>query len=106
MFFFNYLILITSYSKVSTIAFTFTLSHFLEPNKAFQTGESFDIVGISDNIFASVEPTILYFSFSLVAIFFISIKAHIPIFSHLSFHSFIISTFFSCDSKSEILNST
>gem|GEM_PF-2777502 len=55
---------------------------------------------------ASVEPTIFKVSFSFFSIFCISTIEPIFTLSHHSAASSIISTFFSCSSKSAILCST
>jgi hypothetical protein len=57
------------YSKAPDLACTFTLSHFFFQSIAFQTADSFEIVGVSANISASVEPTILNISLSQVLVF-------------------------------------
>jgi hypothetical protein len=94
------------YSDTPASDLTFIISDFFFHNNSFQTTDSFDILAGVVKISASVEPTILYsvFSFedksSIVTIF------QIVIFPFKLASAFIISTFFNCQTKSEILFST
>jgi len=94
------------YSDFQASEVNLTISPFFFHKIAFQKFDSFDILGISAKISASVEPTILYVSFSFDSIFSTQTIAPTVTLSLDNLSSEIISTFFKSDSKSKILFST
>jgi hypothetical protein len=94
------------YSNTHQGVFTFILSHFFFPRRAFPIGDSFDIFGTLNRISDSVVPTILKVSNSFFSHSRILTKAQI--FTLFSFFpvSSIREIFLNCSSKSRILFST
>jgi hypothetical protein len=94
------------YSANPEFDFTFIVDHFFFPINAFQTGDSFEICIGSDKTSDSVEPTTRKLDSSPVSISLIVTLSPILTFDASLLLSSIISIFFNCSSKSEILTST